>query len=91
MGNSGFLSSCNRNLGVPIEFQEGSQAASRVESWNFSFLSSCKRGIMSAVVLKRVIQAFLEVQQGSQTSLHVVRGTRASIRVAAEESGHISS
>ena len=46
---------------------------------------------MFAVMLNRVTHAFLEGQQGSQTSLHVVRGTRASIRVAVEESGHISS
>lgn len=44
---------------------------------------------MSAVILKRVIQAFLEVQQGSQTSLRVVRGTWASIGVAAEESTYL--
>ena len=32
-GNSVFLSSFNRYLGVPTKFQQGSQASSHVEAW----------------------------------------------------------
>ena len=41
-GNSVFLSTCDRDLGVPIKFQQGSQASLPIEAWNFGFLSSCK-------------------------------------------------
>ena len=37
-GNSGLLSSCDRDLGIPIKFQQGSQDSFRVESWKSSFL-----------------------------------------------------
>ena len=45
VGNSGFFSSCNRHLGLPIKFQQGSQASPHIEAWNFAFLSSCKRWV----------------------------------------------
>lgn len=48
----GFLSSCDLDLGVPIEFQNSSQASSCVEAWNFTFLSSCERGFRPPVELR---------------------------------------
>ena len=69
-----FLSSCNRDLRVHIEVQQGSQSSSPLETWNSTFLSSCKRGVKPPVELRREIRLFLEVQQGSQNSLRVVRG-----------------
>ena len=45
-GNSVFLSSSERDLGLPIKVQQGSQASPGVEAWNSAFLSSCPRGVM---------------------------------------------
>ena len=51
-GASGFLFSSDVDqsdppvdLGVPMEFQQGSQASSCVETWNSASLSTCKRGV----------------------------------------------
>ena len=49
MGSSGFLSSSDMDLGVPMEIQQGSQASSHVEAWNKAFLLSCKRGVRTPV------------------------------------------
>ena len=49
VGNSGFLSSFNRDLRVPIEFQQGIQASSCVEALNSAFLSSYKRAVKPPV------------------------------------------
>ena len=73
-GNSVFLSSCNRDLGIPLELQEGSQALSHVEAWTSTFLSSGKRGVSPPFELRWGIRDFSELQQGSWTSCHVVRG-----------------
>ena len=40
-GTSGFLSSADMDLGHPMEFQQGIQALSRVETCKSAFLSSC--------------------------------------------------
>ena len=40
-GTSGFLSSADMELGLPVEFQQGSQASSCVETCKSAFLSSC--------------------------------------------------
>ena len=56
-GNS-FLSSCDMDLGVPIEFQWGSQASSRVEAWNFTLLSSCERDFRPPVELRQGTRDF---------------------------------
>ena len=37
-GNSVLLSSCDRDLGIPIEFQQESQDSFCVESWKSAFL-----------------------------------------------------
>ena len=42
-GNSVFLSSADMDLGVPMEFQQESQVASHLETWNSAFLLRCKR------------------------------------------------
>ena len=44
VGTSGFLSSSDMDLGVPMEFQQGSQASSHVETWNSASLSRFQRG-----------------------------------------------
>ena len=40
-GNSMFLCSGDWDLGLPIKFQQGSQASTGVEAWNSAFLLSC--------------------------------------------------
>ena len=69
-----FLSRGDRDLRVPTYFQQGSQALSCVEAWNSTFFLSCKRVIRPPVELRLGTRLFLEVQQGSQISLCVVRG-----------------
>ena len=44
-GNSEFLSSFDLDLGVPMKFQQGSQVASFMETWNLALLSSCKSSV----------------------------------------------
>ena len=48
-GHSGFLSSCDRDLGVPTEFQLGSQASSHCEAWKAALLWRCKLGVRTPV------------------------------------------
>ena len=57
-GNSVFLSSGDRDLGLPIKVQLGSQASSGVEALNSAFLSSCQRGVRLLVKFKWGIWAF---------------------------------
>ena len=45
VGTSGLCSSDEEDLTVFIEFQKGSQASSRVETCQSSFLLSCQRGV----------------------------------------------
>ena len=42
---SGFLSSSDMDLGVPMEFQQGTQASSHVETWNSVSHSRVQRGV----------------------------------------------
>ena len=56
--NSIFLSSGDRDLGLPVKAQLGSQASSGVEAWNSAFLWSCKRGVRPPVKFRRGIWAF---------------------------------
>jgi len=44
-GTLGFLSSSDMDLGVLIESQQGSQASSRVETWNSASLSRFLRDV----------------------------------------------
>ena len=44
-------SSADMDLGVPMQFQQGSQASSHLETWNSTFLSRCKRGVRHPVDL----------------------------------------
>ena len=48
---SGFLSRADMDLGVPMEFQKGSQASSSVETWKSAFLSSWKSSVRLPVGL----------------------------------------
>ena len=51
-GNSGFLSSSDRDLGLPMEIPLGNQTSSHVGAWNSASLSSWKRGDRHPVELK---------------------------------------
>ena len=53
-----FLSCCDRDLGVPSEFQQGRQDSSYVEAWNSTLFSSCKRVVRPPVELRRGTQPF---------------------------------
>ena len=59
-----FVSRFNRGVRLHLPLRHGTPP----------LLSNCKRGVKPPVELMRRIGLFLEVQQGSQTSLHVVRG-----------------
>ena len=50
-GKSRFLSSVHVDLGVPMEFQPGSQASSLWETCKSSFLSSCNSSVRLPVEL----------------------------------------
>ena len=51
-GTSGFLSSADMDLGVPLEFPQESQVLSRVEtSCKSAFLSSCKSSVRLPIKL----------------------------------------
>ena len=51
VGNSVFLSSSDRNLGVPIGISVGSQTSSDVDAWNSASRLRCKRGARHRVEL----------------------------------------
>ena len=74
VGISVLHSSCNKDFGVPIEFHQSNQASSHFEAWNSFFLSSYKSGVRPSVELRWGTWAFLQVQEGNQTSLHLLRG-----------------
>ena len=48
---SGFLSSADMAIWDPLEFQQGSQASSHVQTWNSASLFRCKRVIRLLVEL----------------------------------------
>ena len=48
---SGFHSSADMDLGVPMEFQQGSQASSHMETCKSAFLSSCNSSVRLPVEL----------------------------------------
>ena len=50
-GSSVFLSSADLDLGVPMEFQQGSQTSSCLETWKSAFLSSYKSSFRFPVEL----------------------------------------
>ena len=57
-GNSVFLPGSDRDLGLFIKVQRGSQASSGVEAWNSAFLSICQRGVRAPVKFRWGIWAF---------------------------------
>ena len=63
MENAGFLSSCDRDIRVPIKFQWMSQASCHVEAWDSAFLLCCKRGVRPPVEFRRGLVLFLELQR----------------------------
>ena len=72
-GNSVFQSGSDRDLGLFIKVQLGSQASSGVEAWNSAFLSSCPRGVRAHSSLCGEFGLFLQDQHGRQASHPVVR------------------
>ena len=68
-----FLSSCHRDLRAPNEFQKGTRL---VLSHGTPLSSQVVKGLSGLLSSSGgELGLFLEVQQGSQTSLHVVRGS----------------
>ena len=61
---SGFLSSSDMNLGVPMEFPQGSQASSCVEKCKSTFLSSCQNSASLPVELIYGSVAFFQDAKG---------------------------
>ena len=57
-GNSVFLPGSDRDLGLFIKVQRGSQASSGVEAWNSAFLSSCLRVVRALGMFRRGSWAF---------------------------------
>ena len=50
-GTSVFITRADMDLGVPMEFQQGSQASFRVQTWKSAFLSSCQSSVRLPVEL----------------------------------------
>ena len=48
----------DRDLGLPLKVQQGSQASCGVGAWNSAFLSSCQRGGRPPVEFRRGIRVF---------------------------------
>ena len=71
--DSVFISGSDRDLGLPIKFQLGSQASSGIEAWNSAFILSYQRGVRHPVKFRQEIWASSKDQHGSQASHHVVR------------------
>ena len=69
---SGYLSSADMDLGVPMEFPQGSQASFCVETCNSAFLLSCNSSVQLPVELTWDLLLSLEVPQGCQTCHCVV-------------------
>ena len=66
-----FPSNADMDLGVPIEFQQWSQASSRVETCKFAFLSSSKSSVRVPVEWHRDLWLSLEVP-GAATAVNFV-------------------
>lgn len=74
---------------VPIEFQQESGLFLCL-SQGTVLSSQVVKGVRHPVGLRWELWAFLEVQQSSQTSLHVVERSRGCIQVNARKSGFIT-
>ena len=74
LGNSVFLSGGDRDLGLPLKFQLGSQALSGVEHGTVLSFRVVKWGSVLLSRSGRKSGFFQEDQQGRQASYHVVRG-----------------
>ena len=59
-----FHSGGDRDLGLPIKVQQGSQASPGVEAWNSAFLSSSQRAVRPLVEIRWGIWAFSRGQAG---------------------------
>ena len=51
-GNSGFLWSSDRDLGLPMEIPLGSQTLSHVGAWKYTSLSRWKKSVRASVELR---------------------------------------
>ena len=60
-GESGLLSSCEGNLGIPVELLQQNEISSQVEAENSGFVSSCDMDLRVSI----------EFKQGSQGSSRV--------------------
>ena len=91
VGNSGFLSSSGSKLGVPLEFQEGSRASSRVARGKSVFLLCCSRGVSPLLELRGLTGFLLSYSRGVRPPLELQQATQGSSRDAAGNSGLLSS
>ena len=62
--NSAFPSGGDRNLGLNLKAQLGTQASSGVEAWNLAFLSSCQRGVRPPVEFRWGTVVFKRMSRG---------------------------
>ena len=69
---SGFHSIADMDLGVPMEFPQGSHALSHVEKYKSAFLLSCNISVRFLVKLTQGFVAFFEVPQSCHTCHRVV-------------------
>ena len=73
-GISGYLSSADIDLRVPMEFPQGSHASSPVETYKSAFLLICNSSIRFPVKLTEGSVAFFEVPQGCPRCHRAVLG-----------------
>ena len=59
---------------VPIEFQQGSQASTRFQAWNSTFISSCKRGVRPPVEFRQGTWDFSRGATGESDLLSCCEG-----------------
>ena len=63
VGDPGFLSSCHRHIGIPINFREES-GISPFEALHSAFLLSCQRDVRAPVEMRRGTRALSRVSTG---------------------------
>ena len=80
-GGFGLISGCDVELGIPLEFEQGSWASSQVETGNSGLLSSCSGRLRVPV----------ELQLGTQGYTQALAGISGFLSVWGRSSGFISS
>ena len=82
-GNSGFLSSCDRNLGEPPELPKGSQASFQVVRGNLAItLESLQGNLASSRIEWGDVVFFPELRQEARVPLELRQGPQGTSCVA---------